>query len=46
VTEVPSVIFKLNNFFIKCTLLFVEGFSYIPEKASINLVVDLSFVTL
>jgi hypothetical protein len=26
--------------------LFAEGFSYIPDKASINLVVDLSFVTL
>jgi hypothetical protein len=46
VTEVLSVIFKLNNFFIKCTLLFADGFLYIPDRASINLVVDFSFIML
>jgi hypothetical protein len=36
----------LNNFFINCTLLFANDFLYIPDRASINLAVDFSFIML
>ena len=45
-TNAFSTIFKLNSFFIKCTLLFANGFSYIPDKAFIRFVVVFSFTTL
>ena len=45
-TEAFSAIFKLNNFFIRCILLFADGFSYIPDKAFIRSVVVFSFTTL
>ena len=45
-TEAFSAIFKLNNFFIRCTLLFADGLSYMPDKASIRFVVVFSFTTL
>ena len=41
-----SAIFKLNSFFIRCTLLFADGFSYIPDKAFIRSAVVFSFTTL
>ena len=40
-----SAIFRLNSFFIKCTLLFADGFSYIPDKAFIRSAVVFSFTT-
>ena len=45
-TEAFSAIFKLNNFFIRCTLLFADGFSYILDKAFIRFAVVFSFTTL
>ena len=45
-TDAFSVIFKLNNFFIRCTLLFADSFSYIPNKAFIRFAVVFSFTTL
>ena len=45
-TDAFSTIFILNSFFIKCTLLFADGFSYIPDKAFIRSAVVFSFTTL
>ena len=45
-TETFSAIFKLKNFFIRCTLLFVDSFSYMPDKAFIKSAVVFSFTTL
>ena len=44
--DVFFAIFRLNSFFIKYTLLFAKGFSYILEKAFIRSVVVFSFTTL
>ena len=46
VIDAFSAIFKLNSFFIRCILLFADGFSYIPDKASIKFAVVFSFTTL
>ena len=45
-TDALSAIFKLNSFFIRCTLLFADSFSYIPDKAFIRSTVVFSFTTL
>ena len=45
-TDAFSTIFKLNSFFIRCTLLFADDFSYIPDKAFIRSAVVFSFTTL
>ena len=43
---VPSAFFRLNNFFIRCTLLLVNGFSYMLDKTFIKFTVVFSFTTL
>ena len=43
---VPFVFFRLNNFFIKYTLLFADGFSYMLEKAFIKSTMVFSFTIL
>ena len=45
-TAAPSAIFKLNNFFIRCTLLLADGFSYMLDKAVMKPTVVVSFTTL
>ena len=45
-TNAFSAIFKLNSFFIICTLLFANGFSYIPNRAFIRSAMVFSFTTL
>ena len=45
-TNAFYAIFKLNSFFIRCTLLFSDGFSYIPDKAFIKSAVVFSSTTL
>ncbi|KAE8704043.1 Methylcrotonyl-CoA carboxylase alpha chai isoform 1 [Hibiscus syriacus] len=44
--DVSSVIRKLNNRLIKCTLFEADGFSYILERAAIRLAVVFSFAML
>ena len=38
--------YAIDTFFIKCTLLFASGFSYIPDKIFIKSAVVFSFMTL
>ena len=45
-TDAPSVIRKLNNCLIKLTLFEVDDFSYILERATIRLIVVVSFAML
>ena len=43
---VSSTFFELNNFFIRCTLLLADGFSYMLGKPFITSIVVFSFITL
>ena len=43
---VPFAFFRLNNFFIRCTLLLANDFLYIPDKVFIKSTMVFSFTTL
>ena len=44
-TRVSSAFFWLNNFFIRCTLLLTDNFSYMLDKAFIRSVVVFSLMS-
>ena len=45
-TRVPYALFKLNNFFIRCTFLLIDNFLYMPDKIFIKFIVVFSSTTL